>query len=107
MEEIQFVGLKELEDVDQKMVQTLCTEYYDKVKRMLHNDVGMKIHIKTLKKQGARHLYEVQIQANSPTIKFDSSKHSQQAQWDLASSIHESFKNLMKEIEHHFHEEGK
>lgn len=102
MDQIQFVGLKELEDVDQEMVQKLCTEYYGKIKRMLNNEVDVKVHIKTYKEEGARHKYSINISANAPTVKFDASKQSQKATWDLASAVHEQFKGLMREIEHHF-----
>lgn len=104
MDQIQYVGLQDLEEVDQEMVKKLCAEYYDKVKRMLKNEVDVKVHIKSQANEGHRHRYEVSISANAPTMKFDASKHSQQAQWDLASVIHEGFKSLMKEIEHRFKE---
>ena len=104
MDQIQYVGLQDLEKVDQEMVKKLCLEYHEKVQRMLKNDANLKVHIKALANEGHRHRYEVSISANAATMKFDASKHSQQAQWDLASAIHEGFKNLMKEIEHHFKE---
>ncbi len=102
MDEIQYVGLNDLEEVDKEMAQKLCEEYFDKVKRELHNDVDVKVHIKTLKKEGARHKYEIHISANSSMQKFDVSHASEQATWDLASAIHTGFKNLLTEIEHRF-----
>ena len=105
MEPIRFIGLNELEQVDQDMVQTLSTEYYAKIQRELKNITSLVIHIKTHKKEGHRHQYEVTVKAVAPTRIFESSKGPEAVQWDLASALHNSFKNLERQIQHAFHGE--
>jgi ribosome-associated translation inhibitor RaiA len=100
MEPIQFIGLNALEDVDQQMVQTLTTEYYDKIQRELKNLTSLVIHIKTAAKEGHRHRYEVTVRAIAPTRVFESSSED----WDLATSLHKTFKDLEREIQHAFHD---
>jgi imidazoleglycerol phosphate dehydratase HisB len=105
MEPIQFIGLNELEKVDQDMVQTLATEYYDKIQRALKNLTSLVIHIKTLEKEGHRHRYEIHVKAVAPTRIFDSSKGKSNTDWDLASALHHAFKSIEHEIEHAFHDQ--
>ena len=101
MEPIQFIGLNELEKVDQDMVKTLVNQYYPKIQRSLKNVTSLVIHIKTYKKEGHRHKYSLHLRAIAPTKIFESSK---AADWDLASSIHKSFKDILREIEHTYHD---
>jgi hypothetical protein len=105
MEPIQFIGLNELEDVDQQMVQTLTTEYYGKIQRELRNVTSLVIHIKPHAKEGHRHRYEITIRAVAPTRIFESSKGGQTTDWDLAAALHKAFKDVIKQIQHAFHNE--
>ncbi len=98
MEEIKFVGLKELEDVDQTMVNTIVSEYYDKIKRSLHNETTLVVHIKSAANEGHRHRYDVKLRAQAPTKIFEANSE----EWDLASAIHGTCKDLLKQIEHAF-----
>lgn len=105
MEHIQFIGLNELEDVDQQMVQTLATEYYGKIQRELKNLTSVVIHIKDYGKGGHRQKYSVHVRVIAPTKVFESSKSRDAAHWDIASAIHSAFKNIEREIQHEFHGE--
>jgi len=105
MEPIQFIGLNDLEKTDQDMVQKLATEYYDKIQREFRNITSLVIHIKNYGKGGHRPKYSVHIRAVAPTKIFDSSKSKQTATWDLASAMHQSFKNLERQIQHVYHTE--
>ena len=105
MEPIQFIGLNELEDVDQDMVQTLTSEYYDKIQQELKNVTSLVVHIKALEKGGHRNRYEITVRAEAPTRIFESNKGPEAASWDLASALHNAFKNLEREITHAFHGE--
>lgn len=100
MEQIQFKGLKELEDVDQEMVKKLAEEYYGKIKRELHNELTLVIHIKTSSKEGHRHRYEVKVRAECPSKIFES--HAEE--WDLATGIHGPLKDLKTQVQHTFHD---
>ncbi|MBW2997585.1 hypothetical protein KY349_04560 [Candidatus Woesearchaeota archaeon] len=105
MEPIQFIGLNELEDVDQQMVQTLATQYYDKIQRALKNLTSLVIHIKRYEKEGHRQKYSIHVRVIAPTKVFESSKSPEAATWDLASALHNAFKNLVRQIQHEFHGE--
>ena len=94
---IQFVGLKELGEFEKDKVNILCTSYYDKIKRLLHNVTSLKIHIKQYSKDGGRTKYAVNIKAMAPTKIFEVDKE----EWDIAKVMHKSFKALHNEIEHH------
>jgi len=104
MEKIQFIGMDELEDVDKDMVQTITSEYYDKIQRALKNETSLVVHIKTAEKEGHRHRYEVTVRAEAPTRMFESSKGRTNTDWDLAAALHNAFKNLEREIQHAFHD---
>ncbi|MBW2972429.1 HPF/RaiA family ribosome-associated protein [Candidatus Woesearchaeota archaeon] len=105
MNPIEFKGLKELDDVDQRMAQTLAKEYYGKIQRELRNITSLVVHIKTDAKEGHRHRYEVTVRAVAPTRIFESRHGKEKEGWDLASALHGAFKNLEREIQHHFHSE--
>ncbi|MFC1741315.1 hypothetical protein ACFL3V_02160 [Nanoarchaeota archaeon] len=100
MEAIQFIGLNELEQTDQDMVNTITTEYYGKIQRALKNITSLVIHIKPHAKEGHRHRYEVHVRAVAPTRIFESKTED----WDLAVSMHKVFKDLESEIGHAFHD---
>ncbi|MBW2967862.1 hypothetical protein KY362_05230 [Candidatus Woesearchaeota archaeon] len=98
MEKIQYKGLSELEDVDQAMVRTLTEEYYPKIQRELKNVTSLVVHIKGSSKGGHRTRYELGVRAEAPTRIFES--HTEE--WDLARGLHKVFKDIEREIQHHF-----
>ena len=98
---IQFIGVNELEDADQAVVNKLSTEYYEKIKRSLNNLTSMTVHIKTYKDEGGNRLkYSMHTKVIAPTHIFDSEKTSD---WDLARALHKTFKDLESQIEHKLH----
>jgi hypothetical protein len=101
-EVIQYVGLNELNEVEIPMVNTLATEYYEKIKRALHNETSIKVHIKTHSKSGSRPKYSIHVQAKAPTRLFESTK---AVDYDLARCLHKAFKDIEREIEHAFGKE--
>ncbi len=100
MEEIKFVGLKELSEDDQSKVQKLCTEYYGKIRRMLKNQVSITVQFKQYDKEGNRTKYSINIKASAPTRIFTSNK---EADWDVSKALHKAFEDLETQIEHTFH----
>ncbi|MBI4739741.1 hypothetical protein HY772_09480 [Candidatus Woesearchaeota archaeon] len=99
---IQFVGLSDLDLVDQEMVRKIIFEQYPKVKRRLHNLTSLVVHIKSYGKGGARPKYSFHMRAIAPTRMFESSK---AVAWDLATSVHKAFDDLNNQIEHVFKQE--
>lgn len=96
-EVIQFIGVNELSEDEQLIVNTLATEYYGKIKRALKNLTSMAVHVKTYKKEGAKKKFSINIRAIAPTGIFESKM---AADWDLARTLHKAFKNIEHEIEH-------
>ncbi|MFQ5474630.1 MAG: hypothetical protein ACE5DM_02220 [Candidatus Nanoarchaeia archaeon] len=95
---VQYIGLTELERVEQEMVLKLVEEYSYKVRRALHNITNLCVHIKQHSKGGKRERLEIMLRAIAPTRIFEVKTED----WDLARAIHKAFKDLVGEIEHNF-----
>ncbi len=98
-EVIQFIGVNELLEEEQETVKKLSAEYYDKIKRALNNITSLAIHVKTHGKDGQRKKYSIHVRALAPTQVFESNSDSD---WDLARTLHKSFNNIEREIQHRF-----
>jgi hypothetical protein len=94
---IQFIGVNELDEAEQAVVNKLSTEYYDKIKRSLKNLTSIVLHIKTHNTEGSQKRFEVKLRVMAPTHTFEAEKASD---WDLARTLHKAFKNIEHEIEH-------
>ena len=101
MEQIQYIVVSELKKEEQAIINDLCTEYYPKIKRILQNDLTLKVRVKSYNK-GGKSKYSIHCHAEAPTKEFESEK----ADWDLARTLHKVFNALMAEIEHAFHDKG-
>lgn len=97
---IQFVGVHDLDTEEQLEVNKLATEYYEKLKRQIKNILGLKVHIKTYEKEGARKKYTIHLQTRSPTFSFESTK---AADFELARALHKAFQDLQHQIQHQKH----
>ena len=95
-EHIQYIGLNELDPVEQEMVKKLVDEYSYKVKRLLHNITSIVLHIKCHSKGGKRERIEISLRAIAPTRIFEVGK---TEDWDLARAVHKAFKDLISEVE--------
>ncbi|MEK6874668.1 MAG: hypothetical protein AABX52_02870 [Nanoarchaeota archaeon] len=97
-EGIQYCNLKELSPVELDVLNKLCAEYYDKVKRCVHNLVCVRVHVKCHNKLGKRKKYDVHLQVVAPMrSRFTSSK---AHDWDLVQSVHKAFADILSQIEH-------
>ncbi|MBS3136849.1 HPF/RaiA family ribosome-associated protein [Candidatus Woesearchaeota archaeon] len=96
---IQYVGLDQLDDKERETLNKLSTEYHPKVKRLLHNNTSLTIHIKKLrnnsKNEKKRHKYSITVKTVSPTKPFRAASND----WNLNTAIHDAFMNLEKELE--------
>ncbi len=100
MEPIQIVGIKELDEPEKDIVNKLANEYFLKFKRELQNFTSLVVHIKCYNKDGKKKKYSINARIISPTRMFESTK---AADWDLARTLHKSFKDLEREIQHRLH----
>jgi hypothetical protein len=97
---IEFVGLPDLDEDEKRILNTLSTEYYQKIKRTLKNVTSLVVHVKKYKKQGKKHKYSLHVRAIAPTRAFESTK---AADWDFARTLHKAFKDLENQIKHKLH----
>lgn len=96
MEPIQIIGIDELKEEEKEIVNVLANDYYGKIQRVLKNEISIKVHIKQHSKTGKRHKSDIRVKVVAPTKTFES----QEADWDLARTLHRVFKNIERQLEH-------
>ncbi len=97
MEPIQIKGIKELDETEISILNKLANEYYEKIIRGLKGETSIIIHVKTHRKKGARKKYDLDISVKNPSISFTSSN---TTDWDLARTLHKSFNDIKRGIQH-------
>ena len=100
MEAIQIIGIKDLDEMEIESVNRISNRYYGKIQREIKNIITLVIHIKAYKKQGTRRKYAIHIKIIAPTRMFVSTK---TMGWNLETSLHKSFEDLEKTIQHSLH----
>jgi len=96
MEQIQITGIDDISSEDRDIVNKLCNEYYEKIKRALRNEISIKLHIKQHSKSGKKHKSDIRVQLIAPTRVFEA----QESDWDLARTLHRVFRNVIRQLEH-------
>ncbi len=99
MEQIQYVGVHDLDAEKKKVLDKLSTEYHAKIKRSLKNITSLIIHVKVHEKGGKAVKFSVHMKAVAPTTIITSTKASD---WDFARTLHKAFKDLENQIEKRF-----
>ena len=94
---IQFVGVSDLDPMEQDTVQTLTTENYPKIKRALKNITSLKVHVKTYKKEGEQKKFSLHVQAIYPGGTIESNK---AHDFELPRAIHKAFNDIKEQINH-------
>jgi len=94
---IQFIGVSDLEPMEQDTVQTLTTENYPKIKRAIKNITSLKVHVKTYKKEGEQKKYSLHVQAIYPGGTIESTK---AHDFELPRAIHKAFNDIKEQINH-------
>jgi hypothetical protein len=99
MEQIQYIGLEQLNDEEKGILKQLSTEYNEKIKRTLKDETTIIIQIKEHKKVGDRKKYSLHLRVKAQAKSFETEK----IDWELTQVIHESFKDLERQIQHKLH----
>src|SRR3972149_9039288 len=86
---IQYVGVSALSPEEQDTVNTLTTEYYEKIKRSLHNETNLVVHVKLHNAEGNRRKYSMHVRAQAPTKQQFESCNADD--WDLPRTLHKAF----------------
>ncbi|MBD3303594.1 hypothetical protein GF343_00450 [Candidatus Woesearchaeota archaeon] len=97
---IQFVGVHDLEPMEQETVQKLTTENYQKIKRDLKAATSMRVHIKTYKKEGDKKKYSIHILIAYPGKVIESCR---AHDFELPRALHKAFNDIKEQINHTFH----
>ena len=97
---IQFIGVHDLEPMEQETVQTLTTENYPKIKRALKNITNLKVHVKTYKKEGEQKKFSLHVQAIYPGGTIESNR---AHDFELPRAIHKAFNDITEQIHHKLH----
>ena len=106
---VQFKGLDLLTDEEKVILEKIVPEYYEKIKRSLHNIIQIQIHFKAYEKTGSgkedktkRRKFDIHMKVLAPTKNiFSSSKpatHIKNKDWKFTKSLSEAFKNLENQI---------
>ena len=102
---IQYKGLDELSDAEREILNTLSSEYYDKIKgHFVKNITQMEIHLKTYDESGGKdkkRKFAIDVKVTAPTKKVFSSNKS--ADWDFARSLHKAFNDIENQIKKTLH----
>jgi hypothetical protein len=99
-ETIQFVGMKDLTPEEQDVVQSLSTEYFEKIKREIQNNTDLTVHIKTdgvSATHNKRKRYTLMIRAVFPGFVIESKDSDD---YELPKALHQSFEEIISQIHH-------
>ena len=99
-EVIQFIGVSDLEPMEQETVNRLTTESYEKIKRDMKNITNMVVHVKLHEKEGSRKKYSIHVRAICPTGTLESCK---AHDFELPRALHKAFNDIREQIKHKFH----
>ncbi|RJQ19362.1 hypothetical protein C4580_05495 [Candidatus Woesearchaeota archaeon] len=98
---IQYIGVSALSPEEQDTVNTIATEHYEKIKRGVHNDTSLVVHVKTHNAEGNRKKYSMHVRVITPTKQqFDSSNADD---WELPRALHKAFEDVQNQIRHKLH----
>lgn len=101
-EQIQFIGVSELAPEEQAVVSKLSTEHYEKLNRILKNNIeNMTVHVKCYAKEGEKKKFSLHVRVKIPSHAVMESCKSHD--FDLARALHKSFDDLRTQVEHRFH----
>ena len=101
-EVIQYVGVSALAPEEQDVIQSLTQEYYEKIKRDMHNLTDLVVHAQAagvVEGKSKRKRYSLHIRAVAPGRHFESSKSDD---YELPRAVHKSFEEIIAQIAHAF-----
>lgn len=99
-EVIQFVGVSALTPDEQDVIQSLAQEYYEKIRRELHNLTDLVVHTQAsggVEGKDKRKRYSLHVRAMCPGQHFESSKSDD---YELPRAVHRSFEEILAQITH-------
>ncbi len=101
MQEIQYIGTKELGVEEQAIVHHISEEQYVKIQRLHKHIAGMTVHIKAAEKPGAKKRYD--IHTRLAVIGKEHIESCAASDYDLRTALHKSFEDIEHQVEHKLH----
>ena len=102
---IQFKGVKELEEEEKEFVDKIIPEYYEKIKRAMHNLTRLEVHFKKMRNTGERTLYDINVKVSGPEKKIfigTNSKQNRFEGWKFSKALHGAFQDVEAQIKKEF-----
>ncbi len=103
MNNIRYLGLKELDNFEINVIKDLAEKFYPKVDRDFKEAI-LTIDTKKYEVEGKRGKYSIHLKIDHPSI-HNNILAAKQFDWDLATALHKTFDNLLNEIKHKFKKE--
>ena len=101
MERVELEGIENL-DKDQKyQLNKIVNHYFDKIKRVIKNDMTLFVKIKQYETAGKKDKAKkssIQVIVKTSVKNLEASS----SDWDLNRTLHGVFKKILAEIEHKF-----
>ena len=99
---VQFIGLNEIDSEVQEQIKRVIFEHYVELERTLKNIRGLKIHFKPQKNTGGRVKYSAHMTVEAPTGRITVDKIPSNIQWDPVAIAHQLIKKAKAEILHKY-----
>ncbi|MBI3033059.1 hypothetical protein HYY69_06300 [Candidatus Woesearchaeota archaeon] len=96
MENIQFIGTDELDVEEMMVLNRLAKKYHERAERLINDEAGMTVHIKSLKKNSPTKKYSVTCKIMAPSQIFRAAG----TGWKLNDCLHKAGLKIEHEIEH-------
>ncbi|MBC8444345.1 hypothetical protein H8D83_02035 [Candidatus Woesearchaeota archaeon] len=96
MKNLVYKGLHKLNKKEEKKLDVLTKEYFEKIKLVLKDLKSIQVDINTHHTEGKRKRYDLSIKAIAPSNIL----RTQVDEWDLSKTAHKGFKKIIKEAQH-------
>jgi ribosome-associated translation inhibitor RaiA len=92
---IQISKLPKVDEIDRAKLDGSLAKSYDKLKKLLNNDIFLKAHFKDFQRAGSRKNHSVQLHLSLPGLELSSSA----TDWNLITALQEALGKLEREAE--------
>ena len=90
---IQLSNLPEVDEIDRAKVDSILAKCFDKLERVLNNEIHLKAHFKDFQKAGSRKNHSVQLHLSLPGIGLSASE----TDWNLLTALQNAVSKLERE----------
>ena len=96
---IQFIGLDQLSEADQKRIKEVLYQHFNEIEREIKQITAVKLHFKAYEKEG-RKKYSVKLLIDSPTRPIVVDNMYSTLEWKPVAMVHKIIEKAKREIEH-------